>query len=155
MPGVLRLSHIGLCVSDLERSLVFYRALGFEERARLHVSGEPSAQLLDLAEVELTAVYLERDGTRIELLHYPTPGHVGDGAPRPMNGLGLTHLSLRVDDLDAVTTALAEAGGRILERSRIGIRAASTHAVFTTDPDGTRIELVQAPGNPDRLPGEA
>jgi catechol 2,3-dioxygenase-like lactoylglutathione lyase family enzyme len=155
MPGVLRLSHIGLCVSDLERSVVFYRALGFEERARLNVSGEPSAQLLELEGVDLRAVYLERDGTRIELLHYPSPGHVGDGAACPMNSLGLTHLSLRVDDLDAVADALALAGGRILERSRIGIPAAKTRAIFVTDPDGTRIELVEAPGDPHGLPGES
>ena len=154
MPGVLRLSHIGLCVSDLERSVVFYRALGFKERARLHVSGEPSAQLLELEEVDLSAVYLERDGTRIELLHYPSPGHVGDGAARPMNALGLTHLSLRVDDLDAVASALVEAGGRILECSRIGLPAVKMGALFATDPDGTRIELVEAPGDPHALPGE-
>jgi catechol 2,3-dioxygenase-like lactoylglutathione lyase family enzyme len=153
MPGVQRLSHIGLCVSDLDRSLAFYRALGFEERSRLHLSGEPSAQLLELDDVELTAVYLERDGTRIELLHYPSPGHVGDGAARPMNGLGLTHLSVRVDDLDTVASALDQAGGRVLEHSRIEIRAASTRAVFVTDPDGTRIELVEAPGDPSALPG--
>jgi len=154
MAGVLRLSHIGICVSDLERSLVFYRALGFEERSRLRVSGEPPARLLELEDVDLSAVYLERDGTRIELLHYPSPGHVGDGKAGPMNGLGLTHLSLRVADLDAVARALALAGGHILERSRIGIPAAKTRAVFATDPDGTRIELVEAPGDPDGLPGE-
>jgi catechol 2,3-dioxygenase-like lactoylglutathione lyase family enzyme len=154
MTGVLRLSHIGLCVSDLERSLTFYRTLGFRERSRLRAGGEPAERLLELEGVQLSAIYLERDGTRLELLHYPAPGHVGDASARPMNALGLTHLSLRVDDLDAVAEALLEAGGRLLEASRTEIPAARTRALFAVDPDGTRIELVEAPGDPDALPGQ-
>ena len=63
-----------------------------------------------------------------------------------MNQLGLTHLSLRVDDLDAVLPEIEAGGGRIVAHSRIGIEAASTKVIFVTDPDGTRIELVQQPG---------
>jgi hypothetical protein len=29
-----------------------------------------------------------------------------------------------------------------------------TRAAFVTDPDGTRVELVEAPGDPAALPGE-
>ncbi|MFN8643873.1 MAG: hypothetical protein U0802_20270 [Candidatus Binatia bacterium] len=42
------------------------------------------------------------------------PGAVGDGAPRPMNGRGLTHLSLRVDDLRGLLPELQALGGRVL-----------------------------------------
>ena len=98
--AVLRMTHIGICVTDLERSMRFYRdLLGFTYRSELRVQGEPSDTLLRLRDVDLRAVYLERDGTRIELLHYAAPGAVGDGAPRRMNGRGLTHLSLRVDSV--------------------------------------------------------
>ncbi len=143
----MRMSHIGICVSDWKRSMRFYHdVLGFEYVSELDVKGEPAATLLELSDVELHAVYLEREGVRIELLYYPTPGHTGDDARRPMNQLGLTHLSLRVDDLDAVLPEVEAAGGRIVERSRIGIEAASTKVIFVTDPDGTRIELVQQPG---------
>ena len=104
---VERLSHLGLCVSDLERSRAFYRdALGFAERGGLEVAGEPAATLLGLPELELRAVYLERDGLRLELLHYAAPGALGDGAPRPMNALGMSHLSLRVADLDRAVEAV-------------------------------------------------
>ena len=68
---VQRLSHIGICVSDLERSVRFYRdVLGFEEMSRLQVKGAEAERLLQLAGGELQAVYLQRDGTRIELLFY-------------------------------------------------------------------------------------
>ncbi|HXQ21176.1 MAG TPA: VOC family protein [Candidatus Acidoferrales bacterium] len=152
--SLVRLTHIGICVSDWERSLRFYRdALGFTYLSELQIAGEPTNTLLQLDNVELRALYLERDGTRIELLHFASPGHRGAAQPRPMNQLGLTHLSLRVDDLAATLEALQRAGAQILDRSRIDIPAFNAAAVFVTDPDGTLIELVQSPGDPSVPPG--
>lgn len=152
--SVQRLSHIGICVSDLERSVGFYReALGFRELSRLAVEGVDSARLLDIDGGELQAVYLERDGTRIELLYYPAAGHQQGDIPRPMNRLGLTHLSLRVDSVDEAIAAVERSGGSVLAHTRIDNEAWHTCAVFVTDPDGLRIELLQAPGDPDALPG--
>ena len=143
--AIQRMSHIGICVADLERSLRFYRdGLGFRETSSLDVSGQPAETLLELEDVRLRAVYLERDGTCIELLHYQRPGHAGDGAPRPMNGLGLTHLSLRVDDLDAVLAHLETFGARTLKQTRTTNPALRADAIFVLDPDGTRVELVVA-----------
>ena len=145
MTEIRRFSHVGICVADLERSLAFYRdALGFRERSRLEVSGEVSETLLGLRPVDLQAVYLERDGFRLELLHYASPGHRGAGEPRPMNALGLTHLSLAVDDLDGATEALERAGARVLRATRVHNRELGAHAIFVTDPDGTRIELIES-----------
>lgn len=150
----LRLTHIGICVSDWERSVRFYRdVLGFRYRSELQVAGEPSDTLLQLGNVELRAIYLERDGTRIELLHYASPGHQGDSTPRPMNQLGFTHLSLRVDNLAATLAELNKAGVQVLQRTHIDIPAFEAAAIFITDPDGTLIELVQSPGDPESPPG--
>jgi catechol 2,3-dioxygenase-like lactoylglutathione lyase family enzyme len=144
----LRVSHIGICVSDAERSLHFYRdVFGFRLADELTVRGEPSDTLLRLKDVDLRAIYLERDGVRIELLVYASPGHAGDGAPRAMNALGLTHLSLRVGDVDAFLPRIESAGGRVLADTRIDIPEVRTRAIFVTDPDGTLIELVQQPGD--------
>ena len=153
--SLLRVTHIGVCVSDPERSLRFYRdVLGFRYLSELRVTGEPSDTLLQLEQVDLRAIYLERDGTRIELLHYASPGHQGADAPRPMNQLGLTHLSFRVADLEALLNDLRKAGVRILDRTHIDIPAFQAAAIFITDPDGTLIELVQAPGDPALPPGQ-
>ena len=98
--AIQHLSHIGLCVADLTESLRFYtQGLGFHERHRLEVAGEHAERLLEIPGLELEAVYLERDGVCVELLHYRAPGHTGDNTPRPMNARGLTHLSLVTDDL--------------------------------------------------------
>jgi len=143
--AAMRLTHIGLCVADLETSLHFYRdVLGFTVRSELRVGGEPTQTLLRLAEVDLQAVYLERDGVCLELLYYVVPGAVGGGEARAMNGRGLTHLSLRVDDVDEVLVALRAAGARVLEETLIRPLPGAA-AVFVCDPDGTLIELVQSP----------
>lgn len=151
---VQRLSHIGICVSDLERSVRFYcDILGFAELSRLQVKGQEAGRLLDIAGGELQAVYLERDGTRIELLFFPVAGHEQATTPRPMNRLGFTHLSLRVADLDAVAQAIQRAGGVTLAQTRVNNAAWDSKAMFVTDPDGLRIELLQTPGDPNALPG--
>jgi glyoxylase I family protein len=149
-----RLSHIGICVADLERALRFYRdALGFRAVSELEVAGEPSDTLLRLTDVKLRARYLERDGVRIELLHYASPPRKPAPRPREMNDLGLTHLSFRVADLDATLAALRAAGATVLEETIIRIPGFEAAAAFVTDPDGTLIELVQAPGDPSLPPG--
>jgi catechol 2,3-dioxygenase-like lactoylglutathione lyase family enzyme len=152
--SILRFTHIGICVTDPERSIRFYRdLLGFRLRSELRVQGEPSDTLLQLRDVDLRAIYLERDGARIELLHYASPGTIGNDAPREMNRLGLTHLSLRVDDLAGTVDGLRAAGVRVLDRSRIDIPAFDSAAVLICDPDGTLIELVQSPGDLEAPPG--
>jgi catechol 2,3-dioxygenase-like lactoylglutathione lyase family enzyme len=153
--AVLRMTHIGICVGDLDRAIRFYRdLLGFTYRSELRVGGEPTDTLLRLRDVDLHAVYLERDGTRIELLSYASPAAVGDPlAARPMNARGLTHLSLRVDDLGETVRALRAAGARVLEETHIDLPEFGAAAIFIADPDGTLIELVQSPGDLEAPPG--
>jgi catechol 2,3-dioxygenase-like lactoylglutathione lyase family enzyme len=76
--GIRRLTHLGICVSDLERSVRFYeQALGFRVVGTFSAEDAATATLLELESVKVEMVYLERDGWRIELLHYPAPGHQG------------------------------------------------------------------------------
>ena len=153
MVPLLRLTHIGVCVADLERSLRFYRdLLGFAWEHELQVEGEPTDTLLRLRGTKLHAVYLVRDGVRIELLRFASPP-----APlartRAMHEPGLTHLSFRVADLDASLAALRAAGERVLEETVIRFPEWQSAASFIVDPDGQLIELVQSPGDPSAPPG--
>jgi catechol 2,3-dioxygenase-like lactoylglutathione lyase family enzyme len=151
---IQRVSHIGICVADLGRALSFYcDMLGFEPAARASYSGAAVDRLLGLTNVALRAAWIERDGTRLELLEFTSPGHAGSAAPRAMNALGLTHLSMRVADLEATTRRLAEAGVTVLAGTRYDDPSHGVAAVFVLDPDGTRVELVQIPGDPARIPG--
>jgi glyoxylase I family protein len=146
MSAVRAVTHVGVCVSDVERSVRFYRdALGFEIERDLRVEGEPSDTLLGLSGVRLHAVYLVRDGLRLELLHYDSPRSPALPPPRAMNDLGFTHLSLQVADVDRAAVELREAGAEIVETTRIRVAGVEV-AVFVRDPDGLPIELVRARG---------
>jgi catechol 2,3-dioxygenase-like lactoylglutathione lyase family enzyme len=136
----------------MARSLRFYRdLLGFRYEHELAVEGEPSDTLLRLRGVKLDAVYLVRDGVRIELLHFASPPAPPDRV-RAMNEHGLTHLSFRVADLDATVAALTAAGERVLRETVISFPEFQAAACFIVDPDGQLIELVQAPGDPAAPP---
>jgi catechol 2,3-dioxygenase-like lactoylglutathione lyase family enzyme len=150
--AVRRFSHVGLCVRDLARARAFYvDGLGFRELSRLRVRDEETSRLLGLALVDLEAAYLERDGFRLELLHYRSPGCEAASAVRPMNLTGLTHLSLVVSDLDAALASLASLGARPLPDSRMENRAFASRAIFVLDPDGARVELVEGEFDPANL----
>jgi catechol 2,3-dioxygenase-like lactoylglutathione lyase family enzyme len=148
-------SHLGICVADPERSIRFYRdGLGFRTLTKLRVDDPNSAQLVGLDGLELEAFFLERDGTRIELLHYLAPGHEPDEVPRPMNRRGLTHLAVRVDDLAGVLAKLEKLGVEVMQETRIQNPQLQSDVVYVLDPDGVRVELIELPGDPTRPLGE-
>lgn len=140
-------SHLGVCVSDLERSRRFYcEGLGFDEVGSHHV-GDEFASLMEVPGVDVDSVMLARDGVTVELLSFRTPGHVGEPVRRSMNRLGLTHLSFRVDDVDVAASAVERAGGAVIAgtRTRLDVAGTALDFVYCTDPDGTRIELMHLP----------
>jgi len=85
----LNFSHVGICVSDLERSLRFYcQGLGFE-LVESHTVGTEFGKLMEAAgNIVLQSRFVTRDGVRIELLRFDEPGYQGHAVRRPMNQLG-------------------------------------------------------------------
>ena len=153
--GIQALTHIGITVSDLERSAAFYcDGLGFRPVTRFATSMDSSARLCEIPGMELECLFIARDGVRIELMHFKHPGHVGAPDCRPMNQLGLAHMALRVDDLEGVARRLADLGGEVRWQTRTGSADTITDVVFLTDPDGVRIELIFMPGDPMEPLGE-
>lgn len=140
-------SHIGICVSDLERSLRFYcDGLGFE-LVGSHRVGVEFAALMELDAVAVESRMLTRDGVTIELLAFVHPPPFGSRDRRAMNQFGLTHLSVRVDDVEAVAGTIARLGGEVVRSTRTRFEAGSSplEFVYCTDPDGVRIELMDLP----------
>jgi predicted enzyme related to lactoylglutathione lyase len=62
-----------------------------------------------------------------------------------MNEIGLTHVSMSVDDIDATAAKAVDYGGSVLEQTNVGA------AVMIRDPDGQLIELLPM-GYRERLP---
>jgi catechol 2,3-dioxygenase-like lactoylglutathione lyase family enzyme len=135
---VTAFNHLGHCVTDLAVSRRFYEELlGFTHLRDLQVPDSPSSKLLRVpAPVGMTAVYLERDGLVLELLHFDREGN-DPQRERSFTEPGLTHLSFSVDDVAATCDIVAALGGEVLTDTDLG-----GMAVMIRDPDGQLIELL-------------
>ncbi len=128
-------NHVGLRVSDLERSSRFYAALGFTEAMAMDVPDQPMCRLLRLAPpAGARAVYLTNGPFVLELLGFAE--HPAPPVDRAMTDTGLTHLSIGVDDVAAAKALVADHGGEVLDDTDVGA------AVLVRDPDGQLIELL-------------
>jgi lactoylglutathione lyase len=124
----MRTLNVGLRVSDLERSLAFYTAVGYTVVGT--VEGTPLGRL--------TMLRLPDDSfVTIELVHDPAGGPVDLGT-------GLSHLAVQVDSLDATLAGLASQG-IAAEPPELPGGPDGPRTSWITDPDGYRIELVQWP----------
>lgn len=129
--------HVGLNVTDLERSVAFYRrAFGFE-------------QLGSKTEGDQRYAFLGSDGTLRLTLWEQSDGTFSTQTP------GLHHLSFQVDDLDQVRTVeavLKELGASFAHDGVVAHgEGASSGGIFFSDPDGIRLE-VYAPSGAEAEP---
>ena len=153
--GIQSFSHVGICVSDLERSTRFYReVLGFRELFTMDMGDELAATMETTAEggIRFTSRMLARDDVRVELLSWSAPVAHGERARRPMTRLGMTHLCFRVDSVDELLDVARRAGGAAHPETRSvlagrGEAGRDVVVLYLTDPDGVRVELMA--GSPD------
>ncbi len=122
-------------VTDLDRSLGFYTALGYAELGRVEIGD--GARLVILA-------FPGEPAASLELVHRPADGRVDVGS-------GFDHLAIQVDTLTVTLKALTEAGLEPGPLQYPGGRDGPKTS-WLTDPDGYRIELVEWPsGHPDGI----
>ena len=130
----MRTLHVGLRVTELERSLVFYTGLGYEVLGSVPETEFGSLTMLKLPGDEFVS---------LELVHDPRRSVVDPG--------GLNHVVIQVESMQAT---LAELRARAIETEAPGSPDGSEDfwTAWITDPDGYRIELVQWPaGHPEGM----
>jgi glyoxylase I family protein len=140
--------HTGITVSNLERSLAFWRdVLGFEFSHTAHQKGELAQEITGVegAEIKL-AVLRAPGGHKIELLEYLAPADRKRADIRPCD-VGSLHVALLVNDLETVLERIAaldwKAAGKP-QRLQSGPNAGK-RVVYVRDPDGTTIEFMELP----------
>jgi len=125
---VTELIHTCYRIGDIDRSVAFYSALGFEERRRLPIRDEAINVFMGLP----------GDGDRLELTY-------NFGVDSYELGTGYGHIALSVDDLDETLTRLKEQGIKP-EREPYRVREGGSLICFVRDPDGYRVELIDRSG---------
>jgi glyoxylase I family protein len=145
---IIAADHTGITVSNLERSLAFWRdVLGFELSHTAHQTGELAKQITGIADAEIKLAVLKTPGGhKIELLEYLAPPDRKRADFRPCD-LGHVHVALLVDDLEAVLEMIAASGWRVGGKPQTLTTGpnAGKRVVYVRDPDGTTIELMQPP----------
>jgi len=122
----VELIHTCYRITDPERSVAFYEALGLEKRRESPIRDEAVNYFLgvpgqDLPELELTYNF---------------------GVDSYELGTGYGHIALTVEDLDGTLERLA-AQGIEPEREPYSIREGGSRLCFVRDPDGYRVEIIE------------
>ena len=145
---IIAADHTGFTVSNLERSLAFWRdVLGFELSHRAHQAGELAREITGVSGAEISIAVLKAPGHKIELLEYLAPPDRKQHVDLRPCDVGSAHVALTVDNLDAVLERIAAAGWKaagIPQTLQSGPNAGK-RVVYVRDPDGTTIEFMQPP----------
>ncbi|MEU3570099.1 VOC family protein [Kitasatospora sp. NPDC036755] len=124
--------HVGLNVTDLARSIDFYRTV-----LGLDVTAEGT-------DPERRYALLGRDGRLVVTLWQQSAGSFATATP------GLHHLSFEVEDLDEVRATerlLRELGAEFAYEGVVPhSEGSASGGIFFTDPDGIRLEVYTRTG---------
>jgi lactoylglutathione lyase len=123
----MQLIHTCYRIGDIDRSVDFYRALGFEEIGRMPIRDEAINVFMGLP----------GDGPRLEL----TFNH---GVDSYELGTGYNHIAVTVEDMDDTLERLAGQGIEP-EKPPYTVREGGSRLCFVRDPDGYRIEIIERP----------
>jgi lactoylglutathione lyase len=120
-----RILHTCYRITDPDRSVPFYEALGLEERGRFPVRDEA------------TNIFMGFPGAddQLELTH-------NFGVESYEHGTAYAHIAVHVPDIRAELERLAELGIEP-EKPPFRVRDGAALIAFLRDPDGYRIELTE------------
>jgi catechol 2,3-dioxygenase-like lactoylglutathione lyase family enzyme len=146
---IVTADHTGITVSNLERSLAFWRdVLGFELSHTAHQTGEIASEITGVPGAELKLAVLKTpSGHKIELLEYLAPAERKRNVDLRPCDVGSVHVALVVDNLDEILSAIEASGWKAAGKPQT-LRSgpnAGKQVVYVRDPDGTTIEFMQAP----------
>ena len=150
--GITRGAHVGISVSDLDRSVAFYRALtGSPVDASGDMNSVPFGHSQGLPNAVLRYATINLDNIGIDLIQFQDPK--GEPTNGKANRPGAMHLCFYVDDFDAVYTRMKAAGfdflgeeytftgGEVTPDAAVG-----TQVAYFNDPDGTNLEIIAPKG---------
>jgi lactoylglutathione lyase len=128
----MSLLHTCYRITDIDRSVAFYGALGFEERRRAPIRKEAINVFMSLPD----------DGPepRLELTF-----NFGREEPYEI-GTGYGHIAIGTEDMNGTLERL-KAQGIEPERPPYTIREGGSRLCFVRDPDNYRVEIIERNGS--------
>jgi lactoylglutathione lyase len=124
--AVSALIHTCYRIGEIDRSVAFYEALGFEELGRMPIRDEAVNVFMGLP----------GDGARLELTH-------NFGVGQYDLGTGYNHIAVTVEDMDGALERLSGEGIEP-EKPPYTVSEGGSRLCFVRDPDGYRVELIES-----------
>jgi lactoylglutathione lyase len=124
----MSLIHTCYRITDIDRSVAFYEALGFKEVRRAPIRDEAINVFMNLPE--------DGEEPRLELTY-----NFGRTEPYDL-GTGYGHIAITTDDLDGTLASLSKQGIDP-ERPPYTVREGGSRICFVRDPDEYRIEIIE------------
>jgi catechol 2,3-dioxygenase-like lactoylglutathione lyase family enzyme len=140
MSAPATIAHVGLTVSDLERSLAFYRdAIGMEEIVR-HEFAEPSfGALTNNPGAEIETAMLKAGALILQLVEYVQGG--GSSLGLDHAHVGIPHFCFAVDEVERAFQEMHRRG--VVVTSSIVDITEQIRSFYVADPDGVPVELME------------
>lgn len=146
---ILRTNHTSFTVSDLDRSIAFFRdCLGFEVTSKAPRDPALIQQITGIDGADLLIAYVRGPDHSIELIQYNGPADREMIRPRPCD-VGFAHLAYDVDNIDAAVAAAAAHEVRPIGQVTVIDKGpnAGGRVVYLRDPDGVTIEFIEKPSD--------
>jgi lactoylglutathione lyase len=145
--AISAISHIAICVRDLERSLRFYRdALGLrvdkDELQSTRTGGLPYLYRHRHAQRRVVHLRYGSGATTPFLVLTEHPGDPVSGEPIMLDQVGISHLSFTVPDVAEVTRRLLALGAETCgPPDAFKDASGRIRTVFFRDPDGILVQF--------------
>jgi catechol 2,3-dioxygenase-like lactoylglutathione lyase family enzyme len=138
------LYHVGLTVSDLDRSLDWYRRiLGLEAEFVADGSGPELSRAVGVHDATIRFAMIPLGNAYLELLEYTSPK--GKAFDRTNADIGASHVCFEVPDMHSAYSALKKKGAAFLSDPFpiIGGPLDGCSFAYFRDPDGLCLEILQ------------
>lgn len=144
------ISHVGISVANLERSIAFYRdLLGMRLIQEVPMRGANYDAIMGLKGTEGRIAVLRTGDLEIELLEFKRPPSRPVEPGRHVSDQGISHFAIHVEDIAGLYVRLETAGVHV-HSALVHFPSCATTAVYFCDPDGNFIEMLE-----EKIPGPA
>jgi catechol 2,3-dioxygenase-like lactoylglutathione lyase family enzyme len=144
------MSHVGISVANLERSIEFYRdVLGLRVIQQVPMRGPNYDAIMGLTGTDGRIAVLRTKNLEIELLEFRRPPSRAAEPGRHVSDQGISHFAIYVEDIAGLYARLQAAGVRV-HSALVHFQSCATTAVYFCDPDGNYIEMLE-----ENMPGES